>query len=123
MSNKRPFWSIEFDYLKERRQFESDCRYSKNLLEALMTGANSIRLEGKNIGYMSEDHKFNINEEPFSEMDEDQLEEIKVTFDCLDTDEDGFTIALFDIATSVDKSLWSKRGYDIAVGWLEKIND
>lgn len=114
------FWSIELDYKEAREQLERECYEARTLFDALMTGANSIRLDGRYIGYVMEDGTLDITEEPFCRMTDKMLGEIRVEFDQLDRDEDGFTIALFHIDTKIEKSKWDKRGYEVSIGWLKE---
>ena len=120
MSSK-PFWSIEYDYLEARDNLERDCHYANNLYDALMTGANSIRLNGKYIGYVEENGDFTISEAPFDKMTDTQLGNVRVEFETLDTDEDGYTIARFHIDTILDKSKWNLNIYEYVQRWLESI--
>lgn len=112
---------MELDYKEARDNFERECYEANNLYDALMTGANSIRLNGKYIGYVEENGDFDITEAPFDVMTDRQLGCVKVEFDGLDRDEDGFTIALFHIDKVVDKSKWNLNIYEYVQRWLEGI--
>lgn len=91
----KPFWAIEYEYLEARDNLERDCAEAENLLEAVECGANMTWLirDGKQIpvGYLAEDYEF-IRDYNFKEK---ELKHIKVMFEALDRDEDGYTTAVF----------------------------
>lgn len=120
MSSK-PFWSLEKEYLEAYDNLERDCRYANNLYDALMTGANSIRLNGKYIGYVTERGDFDIEEKAFANMTDTQLGNVRVEFECLDRDDDGYTIAKFHIDILLDKQKWNLNAYEYAQRWLNSI--
>ena len=120
MSSK-PFWSVELDYFEAYDNLERDCQYANNLYDALMTGANSIKLNGQYIGYVTERGDFDIEEKAFANMTDTQLGNVRVEFECLDKDADGYTIAKFHIDTLLDKSKWNLNAYEYVQRWLESI--
>lgn len=107
-NNNKPFWALEDEYNEARSNLERDCYDAENLYDAIMTGANSIRLDYKMVGWLDEDGTPNISEEFMVENDldlyddngkfvgEEKLKAIKVDFYSLDRDDDGYTIALFN---------------------------
>lgn len=91
----KPFWSMEHDLMEARSNLERDCWNTSDLMDAILTGANSIRLDGEFVGYVDEDGELQLYGE-FETFTEEQLRAVKVEFDTLDRDEDGYTIALFN---------------------------
>ncbi len=104
----KPFWAYEYELMEMRNNLESDCYDADNLYDAIMTGANSIRLDDEYVGYVGEDGVPDIDDNFMAENDldlygddgkfvgEEKLKAIKVEFYSLDTDEDGYTIALYN---------------------------
>lgn len=92
--DKKLFWVKEYECLKAREILESNCYDAHTLKDALDTGANSIRLLDKDgdltyVGYLDEDGDYQLNN------DEIDLN-MRVEFNSLDRDEDGYTIAIFE---------------------------
>lgn len=90
----QPFWSMEHDLMEARSNLERDCWGAENLLDAILTGANSIRLDGEMVGYLDENGELQLYGD-WEAYTEEELKAVKVEFDTLDRDEDGYTIALF----------------------------
>lgn len=90
----QPFWSKEYDLAEARRNLRRECWEAKNLYDAILTGANSIRLDGEMVGYLDEDGVVQLYDD-WEAYTEEELEAVKVEFDTLDRDGDGYTIALF----------------------------
>lgn len=97
----KPFWSIEKEYKEAYAQLEDDCYDAETLLDAVKAGANMtfvfVECDGPAfydadmVGYLNEDGTLEL-EEGFTE---EQIRHIKVKFDRLDEDGDGYTIAFF----------------------------
>ena len=108
--NKRPFWSLEYDYLKERDALIIQCEEVENLKQALDTGLNSIRLivgdQEDWVGYLNEDGTYHLSSQ-YDAMWEngkrDGLECTECRFVQLDTDDDGYTIGIFEMVRSDDE--------------------
>ena len=95
---KKPFWSIENDYLNAREKLDSDCHNAKTLLDAVKAGAsmtcvNSIDFcDEERVGYLNEDGTLELQEG----FTEEGIKKIKIAeFDRLERDEDGNMIAYF----------------------------
>lgn len=91
----KPFWAKEFELMKDRSNLEQDCYDAHNLYDALMTGANSIRLDDKMVGYLGEDGEFELYDD-YEVYTAEDLKKVSVEFYGLDRDDDGYTIALFN---------------------------
>ena len=93
----KPFWSVEYGYLKKRAQLESDCYNAKTLQDAIICGANMTYLDGEQVGYLAPDGAFELYGEW---LDGDKAElclsDIAVEFSSLDRDDDGYTVARFE---------------------------
>lgn len=105
--NNLPFWSQENDLMEARNNLERDCWDAHNLFDAILTGANSIRLDGEFVGWVGEDgipdiddyfmeaNKLDLYDNNGKFVGKEKLRAIEVEFDTLDRDDDGYTIALF----------------------------
>ena len=105
----QPFWSMEHDLMEARSNLERDCWEAENLFDAILTGANSIRLDGDMVGYLDENGELQLYGD-WEAYTEEELEAVKVEFDTLDRDEDGYTIALFTSVKkkAIDEKVWAE---------------
>lgn len=90
-----PYWRQEYELLEARRNLERDCYDATNLYKAIMCGANQVKLNRRDVGYLDEDSTI-ITLGDVEGFTPEQLRKIKVKFDRLGTDEDGYTVALFN---------------------------
>ena len=91
----QPFWALEHDLMEARSNLERDCWDAENLFDAILTGANSIRLDGEMVGYLDENGELQLYGD-WEAYTEEELKAVEVEFDTLDRDDDGYTIALFN---------------------------
>lgn len=107
---KRPFWSLEDEYLREYDKILDECSRVENLKQALDTGLNSIRLvvgdQEDWVGYLNEDGTYRLSDK-YARMWEngkrDGLECTGCRFIELDNDDDGYTIGRFEMVRSDDE--------------------
>lgn len=93
----RPFWSVEYECKKARERLENECWNAETLQDAMICGANMTYLDGEQVGYTNEDGVFEkYGEWLDGSKSELCLSDIKVEFDRLDRDEDGYTVAYFN---------------------------
>lgn len=90
----KPFWAVEQEYLHEYDNFVYDCERAYNLRDALACGANNTYLDGEEVGWLEEGGGFFLNEK--FKMSDEELEKIKVEFEAITTDLDGFAIAYYN---------------------------
>lgn len=88
---EKPFWNIEYNYLKAKSVFESNCQEAKTLQDAIICGANMTYLNGTKVGYLETDGTFELQ----SGWEDKNLSDIEVQFDEIGEDGDGYTVAYF----------------------------
>lgn len=96
MTNDKPYWAIEYACLKAREDLESECWNAETLQDAILCGANMTYLDGKRVGYVEEDGVIEKYDE-WNDGDKAELclSDIKVEFEELGYDADGYTVAYF----------------------------
>lgn len=92
MSETKTFWEIEQDYLNDYKNFEYDLEHAYTLQDAIACGASMTYLNGRMVGYMFQHGKPELYEQ-FKGKD---LSKIKVMFDRIVRDEDGYSDAYFN---------------------------
>lgn len=96
------FWDLEDEYLRRKDKLESLCERADNLKKALDTGVNSVRIRTEDgdifVGYKRQDGSYSLNT-PF---ETDRISSIGVEFVELDTDGDGYTIAIYEMEKDDD---------------------
>ena len=109
MDIEKPFWTIEFNYLKELDKVARRCEKVTNLREALDTGLNSIYLhiDGNTcdyVGYKDEDGEYVLTL-PYRQWEDEERDGVDVTY-ChflyLEKDDDGYTQGHFQIERPYD---------------------
>lgn len=87
----RPFWKIEEEYLAELKVFEEECERAENLQDALACGANEVYLDGEAVGWLYTNGELVL----FDKFKNIDLSKIKVEFEELITDTDGYHDAYY----------------------------
>lgn len=91
------FWQLEDEYLNRRDELETLCEQADDLKKALDTGVNSVRIRTEDgdiyVGYKENENVYSLG----GQFEADRISSIGVKFVELEEDDDGYTIAIYEM--------------------------